>query len=283
MPDDSNAARSAVDQDMVWSHVLSNLRCSSVRSHSPQMDARTPLIAGMQMRRRAREALQICYDLDMATELVIFDCDGVLVDSERMEPLVLADALNWLGIDADAERLHAGNRGGALADLMAVVEQLHGEPLPTDYVQRYRAHQLEVLEGVSMIPGARRAVEAAGSKRCVASGGPMAKMEVTLGAADLWDFFAPHIFSCYEIDSHKPQPDIYLHACAVMGVAPGLCVAVEDSVNGVTAATSAGVPVIGLARDTQPAELLAAGAYRVADCMDEVAKWIYQARSEPTT
>ena len=194
---------------------------------------------------------------------VIFDCDGVLVDSERLEPGTLAEALTWVGAELDAVALHDRHRGGVLADILADVEVVTGMPLPDGFQARYRDLQFRRLREVASVPGAVElvaAVVAAGLPRCVVSGGPMAKMDVSLRATGLWDAFAPHIFSCYDLGDHKPSPGIYLHALARMGWRAADVVAVEDSVHGVTAAAAAGVRVIGLARDTSPAALRAAGA-----------------------
>ena len=200
----------------------------------------------------------------MPPALVIFDCDGVLVDSERMEVGTLAEALTWVGCDLDAAGLHDRNRGGVLADLFALIEDDLGGPLPDWYEARYRALQIERLHSVDPVPGAPDVVDAvvrAGLPRCVVSGGPMAKMRASLGATGLWEAFDPHLYSCYDIDDHKPSPGIYLHALGVFGAPPTECLAIEDSVNGVRSAAGAGVPVIGHARDTLADDLVAAGAF----------------------
>jgi beta-phosphoglucomutase-like phosphatase (HAD superfamily) len=207
-------------------------------------------------------------------ELVIFDCDGVLVDSERKEVGTLREALRWLDCDRAAARLHDQNRGGVIADLLAIVADHTGQPTPDWFMARYRDLQFERLRSVEAVPGARTAVEvvvAAGLPRCVVSGGPMGKMETSLGATGLWDAFAPHLFSCYDIGDHKPSPGIYHHALAQFGVEPGRCLAIEDSVTGVTAGHAAGVPVVGLARDTASDDLLRAGAERTVASMHEFA------------
>lgn len=209
----------------------------------------------------------------MTPSLVIFDCDGVLVDSERMEVGTIADALTWIGADLDAGALHDQHRGGVLADLLALIEGRTGQPLPDWFLARYRRHQLERLAAVELVPGADLVVEhvvQSGWRRCVVSGGPIAKMDVSLKACGLWHHFEPHIYSCYDIADHKPSPGIYLHALSVFGVQADRCVAIEDSVTGVTAAAAAGVPVIGLARDTRPDDLIGAGAVATVTAMADV-------------
>lgn len=206
-----------------------------------------------------------------APDLVIFDCDGVLVDSERMEVEVLRGVLGWFDIEREPETILTHTRGGSLDQLQEAIAKIYGQPLPDDFKDRYRAHQLSLLGDVLTLPGAAQSVEAAGERRCVASGGPMEKMEVTLKANRLWEVFAPNIFSCYDIDSHKPEPDIYLHAAKAMGVEPNRCLAIEDSVFGVTAAASADMFVIGLARDVEAADLVEAGATVTVQSMTETA------------
>jgi HAD superfamily hydrolase (TIGR01509 family) len=209
----------------------------------------------------------------MNPALVIFDCDGVLVDSERMEVGTIAAAGAWLGAELDAQAIHERHRGGVFAELFASIERASGAPLPDGFPERYRELQLSRLESVELVPGAESVVGhvvSQGLDRCIVSGGPMVKMEVTLKATGLWDQFAPHIFSCYDITDHKPSPGIYLHAMSAFGVVATDCVAIEDSTNGVRAAAAAQVPVIGLARDTTPADLIAAGATVTVASMHDV-------------
>jgi beta-phosphoglucomutase-like phosphatase (HAD superfamily) len=205
-------------------------------------------------------------------ELVIFDCDGVLVDSERLEAGTLTEAFGWLGSQLDAARLHDENRGGKVADLLEHVALETGQPIPDWFMPRYRRLQFDRLRHVAEVPGASEALATVIDlqlPRCVVSGGPMGKMEVSLRATGLWESLAPNIFSCYDITDHKPSPGIYLHATRQMGVAPSCCLAIEDSVVGVTAAVRAGVPVIGLARDVPVAELVRAGALTTVSSMHE--------------
>lgn len=208
--------------------------------------------------------------------LVVFDCDGVLVDSERLEPGTLAEALTRVdgGEQLDAAELHRRHRGRVLTNLFALVEAELGRPLPESFGSQYRELQSRRLEEVEEIPGARAAVDIAvdsGVARCIVSGGTMAKMRVSLGVTGFWPAFAPHIYSCYDIADHKPSPGIYLHVLERFGVDPAGVLAIEDSVVGVTAAARAGVEVIGLARDTAAVELAEAGASLVVDSMDEFA------------
>lgn len=201
---------------------------------------------------------------------VIFDCDGVLVDSERLELGVMIDAFGWLGLDADPQALLERRRGGSHALLLDDIVQLLGRPLPEGFGDRYRARQLEGLKDVEVVPGAPEAIALVPGAKAVASGGPMEKMDITLAATGLRQHFGQHVYSCYDLGSHKPDPQIYLHTARQLGVAPKECVVIEDSVTGVTAAAAAGMWVIGLARDVEPHHLEAAGAATTVDHMAAV-------------
>ena len=191
---------------------------------------------------------------------VVFDCDGVLVDSERVETTVIEEALGWLGLGHDAETLAEVHVGGKLSRLFDDFERLNGS-LPDGFADRYRERQMELLARVEPIPGVFDAVRVAGERRAVASGGPLNKMELTLGAVGLWESFAPHIYSCYDVGDHKPAPDVYLHTARQLGVDASSCVVIEDSDPGVRAAVSAGMLVIGFSRDTDADKLLRAGSH----------------------
>ena len=201
---------------------------------------------------------------------VLFDCDGVLVDSERVETVVIAEALGWLGLSDDAELLAERHVGGKLSQLFDDIQQRNGGHLPEDFPDRYRSRQMTLLAEVAPIPGASDAVRVAGARRAVASGGPMQKMELTLGGVGFWEHFAPHIYSCYDVGEHKPAPDVYLHAARQLSVEPEACVVIEDSAPGVKAAVAAGMAVIGFARDTAESVLSDAGAQLCASDMGEV-------------
>ena len=210
--------------------------------------------------------------IDRRPELVIFDCDGVLVDSERLESGTLIEAFTWLGSQLDAAKLHDENRGGKVADLLEQIVAETGRPIPDWFMPRYRELQFDRLRAVTEVPGASDALATVVDlqlQRCVVSGGPMGKMEVSLQATGLWDSLAPNIFSCYDIADHKPSPGIYLHATRHLRVDPQQSLAIEDSIVGVTAASTAGVPVIGLARDVAAAALIAAGAIGTVATMHE--------------
>jgi len=214
--------------------------------------------------------------------LVIFDCDGVLVDSERLEVDTIAEAVATLGTDIDPAMLHERHRGGKLIDLIGLIETELGQATPPGFIDRYRELQLRRLVDVTAVPGAVEVVESLvhlGVPRCIVSGGPHDKMKITLGATGLWDAFAPNIYSCYDVGEHKPGPAVYLHALDQFEAAATEAIAIEDSANGVRAAVAAQVPVIGLARDVSPAELVDAGASTTIDHMSQAPRMIAQLAS----
>ncbi|HEX3832944.1 MAG TPA: HAD family phosphatase [Solirubrobacteraceae bacterium] len=206
----------------------------------------------------------------MATDLalVIFDCDGVLVDSEPISNAVLAASLTTAGLPTSAAEAVREYKGMLLADVRARAEQLLGRPLPDGLLDDFERHREQAFrESLQAMPGARevvQAVQAAGVAVCVASQGKLQKTEQTLTLAGLRDLFPDDaLFSAYQVPRGKPHPDLFWHAAAVMGAAPEHCAVVEDTVIGVTAAVAAGMRVIGYAAAEDPAALRAAGALPV--------------------
>lgn len=210
----------------------------------------------------------------MAPELVIFDCDGVLVDSEpiavRVEVGLLAE-VGWPLTEAEVLERFVGRKD---ADVLAEIEAHVGRSLP-EWDQRYRTAlydafetQLTAVEGVAP---AIDAVEAAGVATCVASSGTHDKMRRTLGRTGLWDRFEGRIFSSSEVANGKPAPDLFLHAAASMGVGPERCVVVEDSRAGAAAARAAGMRCVGYAGGLTPAAWLEAEGAEVITDMAQLA------------
>jgi HAD superfamily hydrolase (TIGR01509 family) len=188
----------------------------------------------------------------MRPDLVIFDCDGVLVDSEPTSTKVLATALTAAGVPtspADALTEYAGLK---LSQIAERAEQKLGGPLPPGFIESYeRAREDAFRRSLLPVPGAAatiRALTAAGIATCVASQGKLAKTELTLSLTDLRPLFGQDVlFSSYEVDRGKPQPDLFLHAAKTMGVTPTRCVVVEDSHVGLAAGLAAGMRVFAYA------------------------------------
>jgi HAD superfamily hydrolase (TIGR01509 family) len=186
----------------------------------------------------------------MPIQLVIFDCDGVLVDSEPITTATWVAALAEFGLTWTADDLDRSYRGGKLADVVAAAEAALGGPLPGDFVERFRERLYERLRiDVRPVPGIHEALDALPYATCVASNGPRAKMEATLGSTGLMARFEGRVFSAYDIDSFKPEPGLFLHAARTCGVAPARCVVVEDSDTGIRAARAAGMTVLAFGLD----------------------------------
>ena len=204
--------------------------------------------------------------------LVIFDCDGVLVDSERISMRELTRALAREGGTLDESQVSERFVGLALLDVEREAAAHLGRPVPDGWLERFLAERAEAFEReLRPVPGAREAVDgvrAAGWETCIASGGRMAKMEQTLRIAGLRDAFPDdRIFSAYAVPRGKPAPDLFLHAASVCGYAPEACVVVEDSVPGVIAGRNAGMRTLGYAAGDAPhaARLATLGAEPLAD------------------
>lgn len=183
------------------------------------------------------------------TQLVIFDCDGVLVDSEPIANRVMAAALTREGWPMTGAESVAHFKGGHMHQVHAALETHLGREMSRDWITRFDTDVAVALELVSAVEGITALVErvdAAGLKFCVASQGPHAKMGVTLRAAGLWDHFQGRIFSSTEVARPKPAPDLFLHAAHRLGVAPDQAVVIEDSRTGVAAARAAGMNVFYL-------------------------------------
>lgn len=205
------------------------------------------------------------------TELVIFDNDGVLVDSEQTTHDVMsAMAVELTGRSLPAELIER-QRGGKMADTFSEVERLLGVTLPDDFNVVFRARcALAYERELRAVPGVADVIDELPWRFCVASSGPTAKIRVTLKSAGLLDRFEGKIFSSYEIGSWKPEPDLFLGAARFFGAAPERCVVIEDSPPGVLAGVAAEMRVLGFARGRDGDELADAGAEQVFHDMSEL-------------
>jgi HAD superfamily hydrolase (TIGR01509 family) len=212
-------------------------------------------------------------------DLVIFDCDGVLVDSELLgaeaDVLCLADEGFVITVQESLDRYS----GMSVADMVRDQQIRCGRPGSLDVAKFERKHQRLmsrlIAKNLQMIPGISEALDAIACRMCVASSGPKSRICSSLKTAGLFERFHPHIFSAGMVARGKPFPDLFLHAAARMRVEPKSCVVVEDSVPGVTAAVAADMRVIGFAggshcRTGHASRLYAAGADCVIDRMSEL-------------
>lgn len=202
-------------------------------------------------------------------DLVIFDCDGVLVDSEPLANALLAEAVGELGLSMSVEEVVDTYVGLSMASVMTDLEWRTGKPVPPGWLDALQARTFDAfrreLLPVRGVAAAIAALRAAGLSVCVASSGSHDKMGVSLGVTGLAPLFQGAIFSASSVPRGKPHPDLFLYAAAQMGIPPERAAVVEDSVPGVTAARAAGMRALGYAERTAPGRLAAAGAIVFTD------------------
>ena len=208
----------------------------------------------------------------MRFDAVLFDCDGVLVDSEPITNGVLRDMLHELGWGLSVEECMRLFVGKALKDEVAIIEERTGKTVPEDWIAQFQERRNTALrEGLMAIPhihGAVKDIHARlhGNIAC-ASGADRFKVEMQLRHVGLMPYFEGRIFSGYETPRSKPFPDVYLAAAAALRVDPRNCAVVEDTVTGATAGVAAGATVFGYSPDEMghdaPAALRAAGVVEV--------------------
>jgi HAD superfamily hydrolase (TIGR01509 family) len=211
-------------------------------------------------------------------EAVLFDCDGVLVDSEGITNGVLRDMLEERGWKLTREECMRLFLGKAVKDEGALIEAHTGQPLTEEWLVRFRERRNEqLLAGVQPIRHAPQAVAAISDRLqgriACCSGADRWKVEMQLARCGMLPYFAGRVFSGHEMPRSKPAPDVYLAAMEPLGVTPERCAVVEDTVTGVTAGVRAGATVFGYsppeAGHDAPAALQAAGAAIVfADMAD---------------
>jgi HAD superfamily hydrolase (TIGR01509 family) len=208
-------------------------------------------------------------------DLVVFDCDGVLVDSERLTVDVEARVLTELGWPHTADDVVARYLGrsseyqlGVIADRLGEAAARHFDAVTTREVHAAFAARLAPVAGVVRLLDHLRDT---GVPTCVASSGTHTRIAHTLGLTGLADRFTGRVFSAEEVGRGKPAPDLFLHAADRMASAPERCLVIEDSVPGVVAGVAAGMRVVGYGGGLTPPHLLAgAGAVLVTNPADLV-------------
>jgi HAD superfamily hydrolase (TIGR01509 family) len=194
-------------------------------------------------------------------DLVIFDCDGVLVDSEVLTNTILRDMLVELGATVTLEDMFDSFVGHSMAQCLDLMRDLLGQYPPDDFVVDYRKRCVQVLqEELQPVPGIELALSRIRLPMCVASSGDHDKMRTTLGQTGLLDHFKDRLFSVTQVAHGKPAPDVFLLAASSMGVPPDRVAVVEDTPVGVMAGVAAGMKVFGYAGRTPQQRLRSAGA-----------------------
>lgn len=211
----------------------------------------------------------------MTPELVLFDLDGVVVDSETLSIASLIDALAPLGLHLTPDEARRQWLGMSWPDLFGTIERRLGRPLPEGFGDRVIAAERARFESeLRAIPGAEAlldALAAAGVRRCVASSETVEGIELKLRVTGLRGHFDGGLYSADMVEKGKPAPDLVRHAARSEGVAPAACVVIEDAPFGVMGAVAAGMRAIGYAGDAHahPQALSDAGA-KVVTSMAEV-------------
>ena len=204
-------------------------------------------------------------------ELVIFDCDGVLVDSERIANRVEADFLRELGWPLTEAEIVERFMGRTAEYMDEAIEAQLGSRLPEDWKDQFSRRYREAF-AAELVPvdGVAEALDQITTPTCVASSGSHDKLRFTLGHTGLYERFEGRIFSGYEVANGKPAPDLFLYAAARMGAEPARCAVVEDTQPGVQAARAAGMRVFGYAGGLTPPERLEGDATVVFDDMRQL-------------
>lgn len=201
--------------------------------------------------------------------LAVFDCDGVLVDSEPIAARLTAEAVSELGWAMTSELAKSEFLGDTFANIIRRVEQKLGASVPADWPARSQARLLEALEReLTPVAGVRSALEAlaaAGVTLAVGSQGSHEKMQLTLRVTGLLPFFDGRIFSASEVERPKPAPDLFLLAARTLGFSPAETVVIEDSTRGVKAALAAGMRVLGYTASVGREAIVLAGAEPIDD------------------
>ncbi|MGY4233113.1 HAD superfamily hydrolase (TIGR01509 family) [Bradyrhizobium sp. USDA 4449] len=219
----------------------------------------------------------------MPIDLIIFDCDGVLVDSEVISCRAHAEVLTRHGYPITSEQVLVRFLGVSEKDARRIVEQEIGRDLPDDLEQQVNAATLQCYASdLQPITHVAAAIGAIDLPKCVASSSTPNKILHGLTCAGLHDLLAPHIFSASQVARGKPAPDLFLFAAGQMKAAPERCLVIEDSVPGVTGAHAAGMTVLGFHGGSHcppghPERLRAAGAAVTFDDMRQLPELIRRA------
>ncbi len=202
----------------------------------------------------------------MRWQLIIFDCDGVLVDSEPISNRVMAEMLTENGLPMSIEACYQHFMGRTMDDCVGVLATRFGHTVAANFVDDLRRRTLEALrEEIQPVAGVAAALDRIRVPVCVASSGQLVKMRTTLRLTGLLHHFEERLFSAAEMARGKPHPDIFLRAAEALGAEPAACAVVEDTPVGVQAGVAAGMTVFGYAALTGGEALSAAGAQVFTD------------------
>jgi HAD superfamily hydrolase (TIGR01509 family) len=207
-------------------------------------------------------------------KLLIFDCDGVLVDSEPLSNRIFTSALNRIGLPMTYDEVCREFIGLSMASCVESIEQRLGRRLPDGFVDDLQVQTFAALKSeLKPMPGIVSLLDRLEIPCCVATSGEPEKVELTLGVTGLLERFRGRIFSSHQVERGKPAPDLFLYAAKALATRPEDCAVIEDSLPGVQAARAAGMTVFGFAPEANGADLASAGA-RVFTQMDQLLGWV---------
>ena len=177
---------------------------------------------------------------------IIFDCDGVLVDSEPLSNQVMVELANLAGANIDLDYAYTYFKGNSLQNCIDQISELIGKDIPFDFESAYREQSFEKFKSeIQPIDGVEHVLQNLEIPFCVASSGPETKIRLNLDLTGLLPYFENRIFSCYTIKKWKPDPSVFLWAAETMGFTPKECLVIEDSPIGLKAALNGGFDVFG--------------------------------------
>ncbi|SFD76123.1 haloacid dehalogenase superfamily, subfamily IA, variant 3 with third motif having DD or ED [Chitinophaga sp. CF118] len=194
-------------------------------------------------------------------ECIIFDCDGVLVDSEVINNRVLLEMASEYGVSMDLTTAVEEFSGIRLKEGIKILQQRANRPFPDNFEQTFRARTYEIFKKeMKAVEGVKTLLDSLTIPFCVASSGPVEKIKLNLTVTGLVGYFENRIFSGYDINSWKPDPGIFLYAAEKMEFAPAVCAVIEDSKAGIIAAKRGGFNTFGYAKPFNAKELEKEGA-----------------------
>jgi HAD superfamily hydrolase (TIGR01509 family) len=204
-------------------------------------------------------------------DLVIFDCDGVLVDSELITNRIFVRMLNELGLPLSLEDMFEQFVGRSMPQCLAWVTGLLGRPLPDIFVEDFQRRSAAALKSeLKAVADIETVLAALTVPFCVASSGTHEKMQTTLGVTGLLPQFAGKMYSVTDVARSKPYPDVFLLAASQQGVAAAACAVIEDTPTGVRAGVAAGMTVFGYCALTPRPTLITAGAHHTFERMRDL-------------
>jgi HAD superfamily hydrolase (TIGR01509 family) len=216
----------------------------------------------------------------MKFDLIIFDCDGVLIDSEILSNRSEVEALRSFGIEFELSDYMNRFVGKNTKDVLDGIESLHGVRVSEDAWKLVKENTSKIFEAeLKPIAGIFELLASTNKEKCVASSSSLDRLDLTLKLTGLLDIFSPHIFSSEQVDRGKPAPDLFLFAAERMQVHPDRCIVIEDSLTGVRAGVAAGMKVIGFTGGSHiqmghQEKLLDAGTIEVFSKMSQISAWL---------